>query len=427
MEPLSLIGTLGLTGVTVTGLRYLWRIAANEDTKRSLEAQVRIAEYASRKPANPVNYSPHISYSPHITNTSTNTHARAEAAPTVSESLTTGSTVPTFADLLSNGSVGKGNPLLLGYSIEKNKPIEGTWLDIYSTALGGVPHSGKTTTQRFLACQLALWGAKFVVCDPHAEAGEDSLAGTLKPLQKQFICDTASSEEDILDCLKLVDDMGKKRISGDKDRTPIILWIDELNGLLSSSLGPNIVGLLKETARAYRKVAIFLSASGHTWTASSTGGNTDLRANFASRMVHRMERQQARILLPTDMAVRAEHLDVGQFILHSMKHADTVCVPLTVPADVGRVAGLLEDNQPTMERVQSQSVRSHSEAGLQPRKAAETLSAETMRVRDMFCAGSSPAEIVLSLRGVRSNQGAKYQKSLDEILGLLREGMGQLI
>jgi hypothetical protein len=259
------------------------------------------------------------------------------------------------------------------------------------------------------------------VCDPHAEAGEDSLAGTLKPLQKQFLCDTAASEENILDCLKLVDDMGKKRISGDKDRTPIILWIDELNGLLSSSLGPNIVGLLRETARAYRKVAIFLSASGHTWTASSTGGNTDLRANFASRMVHRMERQQARILLPTDMAARAEHLDVGQCILHSMKHADTVSVPLTTPADVACVAGLLTDDHPTM---QKQSVRSHSGAVVQPEKTVSALSAETMRVRDMFLAGSSPAEIVLEIRGIRSNQGSKYQKSLDEILGLLREGMG---
>ena len=90
--------------------------------------------------------------------------------------------VTTFAQLLSRGRVGKGNPLLLGFDVETGGELVGSWLDLYSTIVSGLPGSGKTTSQRFLACQTALQGARFAICDPHAGAADDSLAATLAPL-----------------------------------------------------------------------------------------------------------------------------------------------------------------------------------------------------------------------------------------------------
>ena len=74
--------------------------------------------------------------------------------------------VPSFAQLLDGGRVGKGNPLVLGFDQDDGSEISGSWLDLYSTAIAGLPGTGKTTTQRFLACQTALLGARFAIIDP---------------------------------------------------------------------------------------------------------------------------------------------------------------------------------------------------------------------------------------------------------------------
>jgi hypothetical protein len=88
---------------------------------------------------------------------------------------------PTFAQFLAGGRVGRGNPLLLGFDTDTGAELVGPWLDLYSTAVSDMPGSGKTTSQRFLACQTALHGARFAVCDPHA--------GALSPLSAAFVCE----------------------------------------------------------------------------------------------------------------------------------------------------------------------------------------------------------------------------------------------
>jgi hypothetical protein len=93
---------------------------------------------------------PHV-FSPHYSSRSTDL-----ALPEPPAQLTAG-TVPSFADLLSSGRVGKGNLLILGYA--DNTELTGSWLDLYSTIVAGMSGTGKTTTQRFLACQTALHGA----------------------------------------------------------------------------------------------------------------------------------------------------------------------------------------------------------------------------------------------------------------------------
>lgn len=336
--------------------------------------------------------------------------------------------VPTFAALLDAGKLGKGTPLILGYDLATGAAVEGTWLDAYSSALAGMPHSGKTTTQRSTACQLALWGARFVVADPHLEAGDDSLGATLDPLRSIYLAEPASAPSAILDAVRLVDDIGRRRVEGERDRTPVVLWVDELNGLLQDpQIGPALAALLKETARAYRKVGVFLSCVAHTWTASSTGGSTDLRANFASRIVHRMERQQARNLVPTELAPRAERLEVGQAILHSMRHSTIVQVPLTTAADVQRVARMLADTAPTIATMASVASNGQT-TGNQPASKASAsespiaLSPERARILALFAEGKDTAEIVKTIWPGVTN-GRRYTEASRDVLATIRQAL----
>lgn len=274
-----------------------------------------------------LSYSPH--YAPHL-------RAPAAALPgDVTTEVPQLAPAPSFAQLLAGGRVGRGNPLLLGFDTETGAELAGSWLDLYSTAVSGMPGSGKTTSQRFLACQTALHGARFAVCDPHAGAADDSLAATLAPLSTAFVCEPASGDRAILEIVRYVADVGRRRVSGqDRDLTPLILWVDELTSLLGrSSVAGELAELLERVAQEHRKRAVFVCASGQIWTAART--SSELRDSFASVLCHRMKRSQARLLLPTDEAEQAERLPVGQAVLWRTSGAtSTVQIPLTTAQDV---------------------------------------------------------------------------------------------
>lgn len=340
---------------------------------------------------------------------------------------------PTFAQLLAGGRVGRGNPLLLGFDTDIGAELVGSWLDLYSTAVSGMPGSGKTTSQRFLACQTALHGARFAICDPHAGAADDSLAATLAPLSAAFVCEPASGDKAILEIVRYVADVGRRRVSGqDRDTTPLILWVDELTSLLGrSSVAGELAELLERVAQEYRKRAVFVCASGQIWTAART--SSELRDSFASVLCHRMKRSQARLLLPTDEAEQAERLSIGQAVLwRTSGETSTVQIPLTTAQDVQRVAGLLATGRPTAQPVGSQIEAppqppdmpggSHVVAAAERLRSA-SVSAEAARAATMFLEGLDPAAIVWELRQVKSSQGGKYQAALGEVLALIREGL----
>ena len=343
---------------------------------------------------------------------------------------------PTFASLLDSGKIGRGKPLLLGADLDDGALLEGSWLDLYSTIISGLPGSGKTTAQRYLACQTALAGAKFVVVDPHAGAADDSLAATLGPLKSVYLCEPASDDRAIIEAVKLIDDVGKRRVSGkDKSRQPIILWVDETTALLNRrSIGDQLAALIEEIARQYRKVGVYCSASGQIWTADRSGGSSALRDSFASVWCHRMKRNQARLLLPTDDAQQVERLEVGQAVLwRTSGQSNRIAVPNTTAADVRRVASMLatDDGEQATDDdlIELSSVARRQPDGSQMVANGDvvstaSVSAEAARVAELFRSGLiRPADLVLRVRGIKSNEGRRYQTALEEIMKLLHEGM----
>jgi hypothetical protein len=354
--------------------------------------------------------------------------------------------IPTFSTMLDQNLVGVGRRLVLGY--DEGGVMEGDWTDLYSTAVAGMPGQGKTTTQRFFACQTALHGARFAALDPHYGAGEDSLGTTLAPLGNTFLCPIASDEKAMLDTVRYVADIGQKRIKGlDKDSTPIILWVDELTALLGrSTVGPDLAELLEKIAQEYRKKNVFVSASGQIWSASRA--TSELRDSFASVIAHRMKRGQARMLLPTDEAQLVERLSPGRAVLWRTSGATTLIgIPDTREADVKRVASMIggaqtvpttpigaaeprhtmgfrpaykkaDSTQPLMPNVG----QNYATAGATyaPTGSGKTVPAEAQRAYAAFMAGKNPAEIVMELRGIKSSAGTTYQKALKEIMDLIR-------
>jgi hypothetical protein len=358
--------------------------------------------------------------------------------------------IPTFATMLDQRLVGAGRKLVLGY--DEGGVLEGDWTDLYSTAIGGMSGQGKTTTQRFFACQTALHGARFAVIDPHAGAGEDSLAATLAPLGSTFLCPIASDNKEMLDTVRHIADIGAQRVKGqDRGETPIILWVDELTSLLGrSTIGDELAELLERIAQEYRKKKIYVSASGQIWTASRA--TSELRDSFASVLCHRMKRSQARMLLPTDEAQLVERLSIGRAVLWRTSGATSIVgIPNTTEADVKRVASMLGSatTVPTTPIGAANSrhtfgfqpatkpapatvpfmpniSRSYAAAGAaaRPAQSGQTVPAEAQRAYTLFMGGKSPAEIVLELRGIKSNAGATYQKALKEIMDLIRLAIG---
>lgn len=388
--------------------RDMARIQADFEKARAVLESASVDRVLAARPAS-------IHYAPHTTvHSSSGSDSSIPSAPALNERA---ASVLSFAELLNTGAIGPGNPLLLG--IGSDGEIPGAWTDLYSTALGGLPGTGKTTSQRFFACQTALHGARFIVCDPHYGTSDDSLGATLAPLRSRFVCDVLSDEKSILDGIRYADDEGKRRLSG-AERSPLIVWIDELTALLSSSIGTRLSGLLEEIARQYRKVGVYLSASGQTWLASRSGGSSALRDSFASVIAHRMKRNQARLLLPSDDAAQAERLQPGQAILYRTSgHSEIVTIPNTTSHDVVRVAGLLGDTQPTIPHVASQETHAGGAQEAQKTSPESYMQdVEAVRILAAFSSGSTVRDIAIELAG--SGSGRKYQEASVRVQEVIR-------
>lgn len=358
----------------------------------------------------------HLTYSPRMSD-----RAPALLSAPEEKGHTPAVVVPDFATLLDSGQVGRGQPLLLGYTDQG--PLTGSLKSLYSSAVAGLPGSGKTTTIRFLAAQSALHGATFVLLDPHADAGEESLVGTLSALQSRFLCDPASNDKQMVATIALVTAKLQARLRGEQDRTPLIVAIDEFTALMRrSTLSEPLGQLIEAIAQEGRKVAVFCLAAGQIWTASGTG-STALRDSFASCYVHRLKRSQARMLVSTEDAREAEDLPTGHAILcRTNGESHVIAVPPTTASDIHNVARLLTmTSDEDMLTLPVKSARSHSEV-VPDVTSSPSLSAEEVRIVELFRQGCDVAQIVREVYDIPSS-GARYQRASTDVQGILRRGM----
>lgn len=248
----------------------------------------------------------------------------------------------TFGELLDAGQLVRGTQLLLG--VADDGPRYGQLRDISATGVGGKRGTGKTTTERYVGAAAAVAGAKFIILDPHLHSGEESLGHTLAPLHHAFLRDPVADDRRILQAIQWVGREMDARLHGrSTDRTIIMVLIDEWTRLAQrSTIAKPLATLVAGANEEGRKVNIFALLAAHTWSGEQLGG-TAIRESISSFFVHKMSRQQARMLLPLDAAAKAERLQPGQCVFYG-PDGDTpiLKIPNTMPSDLDRVAALLQ-------------------------------------------------------------------------------------
>lgn len=376
-----------------------------------------------------VTYSPSEHYAPRLDYPG---ESRRTALPAPDESAPIAQLppVPSFAQLLDRGLVGRGNPLLMGYD-SMGKPVEGSWLQLYSTAVGGLAGSGKSWTATFLAVQAALFGSRIVLLDPHA-ADSESLAARLAPMHTRFVCEVASEPAQMRAAVELVTSELARRKSG-RHGEPWLFIADEFSALQRGELADPLAALVEGLSQEGRKLGMYAMVCGQVWSATRAGG-TELRDSLASAYVHRLRPAQARMLtgmgtdeLPADLL----QLPAGSaYLLDTAGDLRRVTIPQMCPADVARVAQLLDSPAPSVapstnrplgfrparpEGAMEAPLSSHQDAGNWTPEEAQILAA--------LKAGKTPGEVAAELAG--TSGGRKYQEASRRIADLISRALGK--
>ena len=343
--------------------------------------------------------------------------------------------VPTFAALLDGGRIGKGNPMLLGYD-DAGRAVEGSWLDLYSCAVGGLSGSGKSWTATFLAAQAALYGSELVILDPHA-SNPESLAARLAPMRGAFRCAPAESPGEMLAAVELVAAELERRKAG--GRGPALLFIcDEFSALQRGALAEPLAALVEALGQEGRKLSIFGMVAGQVWSGSRAGG-TELRDSLASAYVHRLRPAQARMLtgmraeeLPADLL----ELPAGcAYLLSTSGDLRRVTIPQMTGADVVRVAELLGGQATTPATTAPRPIgfRPGVASGVASEGAAtvplrrqqdgQNLTAEEARILAAYLSGKTISDLAAELAGGKKG-GDAYAQAARRINDILRRALG---
>jgi hypothetical protein len=285
--------------------------------------------------------------------------------------IQTSHAVPTFADLLQDGSVGPGRPFVFG--IQEGQHVSGTEQDIFACAIGAESGGGKTTTLRGFICQAALRGGKSYVIDfnfPHTE----SLLFSTKPLEKQGAV-VSGNPKKIIEKINTIIDRRMRR--EEPSHPPVFFIVDE--ALEACKRLPFLLlDLIFKVSTEGRKTGVFGIFAGHSWGAKRTGGDSALTSNCESKLVHRMSRVQANILLDdADLAKQAKYFPPGRAFFKKVGQQPVILdVPFCTLSDVERVAGMLPSVS-SWKPTQSQGVSAGFRSEQKPNRNQEETRAET--------------------------------------------------
>lgn len=259
--------------------------------------------------------------------------------------------IQSFYDLLVSGAVRQAldqGKLILGYVLNQDGQATlryGTWREVYSCAVAGVPGVGKTTTVLFLLYQAILCGAKLIVVDPHIHEPQESLAARLVGFEKSFIfsaCDDTTSE--VLKRIGWLKDEIKRRKKRGVKQPMVIAVFDEINALMRiDEVKKELTELLIVIEEEGRKYGMFALLIGQRWSRSDIG-NPAVRGAVASMMVHRLtDANQIELLLGTKKHVHPVlGLDTGHHMFRDTKGGlSEIITPHTTGGDGEYIRWLL--------------------------------------------------------------------------------------
>jgi hypothetical protein len=348
--------------------------------------------------------------------------------------------VPTFAQLLDQGMIGPGRPLILGYDAATGQAITGAWKDLYSCGVGAQQGAGKTWLLAFLLAQSAAGGGRLIICDLHA-GDDESLANRIGALAPAFMRDIASTPKEIESAFAFADDKLEKRKTNNA-RWPIVLVADEWTSLLRTSAGSFLPQHIQNIAEQGRKFNVNGILAAQAWTKAAS---SDVRNQLTSHYVMRQRPEEARYQL----GLRAEQLpsdirqlpDATGYLLNVAGDLIKIVVPHMTSADIARCGELIDSpagspakfgfiaptqrlpGSPPAELTRNsdgsqKELRTNVTATAA--QSAKPVSVEAARARELFDQGADIADIIRELRGELTGR-ARQQASM-EIQQLIREG-----
>jgi len=259
--------------------------------------------------------------------------APALAAPSVAPALPVTPVIdpgrPLLAQLRDRGHVCRsGNSLLVGYD-QAGQPLYIEMPECGFIGVGGQPRVGKTTLVTLLLAQVALLGWHLAIADPHIHK-EDGLINRCTPISGHTIRQTVTPEE-VAAMVRFVDKIGRARVNGDRDRTPVMMVIDEFSNFVIRGLLPDdVLAALPAMAMEYAGVGVHGLIIGHDWNARLLGGDLGaaLRRAITHRLVCRSDAGNAEFLLPNAaLARQAASLAKGQALYSGTEAPAIVTVP----------------------------------------------------------------------------------------------------
>ncbi len=214
---------------------------------------------------------------------------------TVQSALPAPTSASSFAELLRNGTMAPGKPLVLGFS--QGQPQYRDLKDLKSVAVAGWQGSGKTlSTAYIVASSVLAYGVHAYIVDPHKNH-EEGLYALLKPLEKTGHV-TIINPFDTPTLIKNLSTILERRLSGEDPSSPgILLVIDELARLAKMECFDTLVTFLERCTEETRKANITFIGCSHKWTARHFKGRADIRGCMNSMLIHKTKPSQADLLV----------------------------------------------------------------------------------------------------------------------------------
>ncbi len=310
--------------------------------------------------------------------------------------------IPSFTETLQMPLA--NNSLILGYDSLGAAKL-GTLDNLFSFGIGGASGSGKTSTCIWLLSQAIMQGAKLIVIDPHA-GNPDSLASKLQPLSSSYLCDVATSENEMLQAINFAQSIFDARKSGaDESQHHVVIVCDEWLACMRGSTSEAFKVLAEGISQEGRKYSIIGSFLSQKWSVSKSG---DMRDTLTSHIICRtrpnLARQQTGLLsseLPSDVL----SLPSGSYYL-----LDTL-------GELQKLSAPYVSNDDLIQLSKTIDIAPAPHLSSSPNDAPQQ-TAEHAAIIQKFKSGNSIAEISRELSGSKS--GAKYIKALNQINDVLR-------
>lgn len=434
--PLALGAWAASIGIAILWRRYGWRESIFADKQAAMmRATKQVAPNAT-------------SFTYH--NAHQNTAAPMLALPEASPALVE---LPGALDLAAMDVRPTANRILLG--IDEQGPVTVSVQDLCHVALLGSTGGGKSNLLRLILPQLQKIGASVILADPHFAPVDPENGDDWRPIADRLIQSPARSAVEIDQALSfMTDELARrleKRNQNEPVGPPLFFAFDELPVICD--LVRDAPERLGKLLREGRKVHLLTVGASQSLLIKDVRGSSTIRDQYRTAFYVGGDRKSAAAIL--DMQERDIDdgpLGKGIVLLRSKATAPArlVRVPLVSNESLYQLLSVAQSNvvapteplDPANSRLTfgfrpatkteplpaismpdvSQMLATPS-AATSRSESGQNLSAEAARAAALFMAGKDPAEIVLEMRGIKSSQGATYQRALAEILILIRVGL----